>query len=141
MKNILKIVSILCFTCIVYGCTGSDEQDFDKTVAAKKEVLPAKNHTPPPSSIEQSKMSENRWYKGTLTYFNLEGGFYGFIGDNGEKFLPLNLDNKYKQDGAIIKFYGHSVTDVMTMQMWGTPFQVKDVELIKAGSNTKNSDI
>ena len=39
---------------------------------------------------------------GIIKYINLEGGFYGIIGDDGENYDPLNLPDNYRIDGLRI---------------------------------------
>ena len=34
---------------------------------------------------------------GTIKYVSLEGGFYGIITEKGEKYLPINLPEKFKK--------------------------------------------
>ena len=31
---------------------------------------------------------------GTITYINLEGGFYGIVADDGEHYVPINLPSE-----------------------------------------------
>ncbi|WNC71868.1 hypothetical protein RGQ13_17360 [Thalassotalea psychrophila] len=122
------------------ACANDQPQEKPTT---KKEALPMKHHTPPPPSELSKAPMQGQWYVGTLKFYNLEGGFFGFIGDNGERFLPLNLDKKYQQNGAIIKIFGKVDNDIMTIQQWGQPFRVEQVEVIKAGkkSTTNPEDI
>lgn len=61
---------------------------------------------------------------GTVTYIGLEGGFYGFIADDGEKYLPFGLEERYLVDGMRLAFVGEVKGDVMTIQQWGTPVEV-----------------
>lgn len=67
---------------------------------------------------------------GTIVYQNLEGGFYGIVGDDGANYLPLNLPDEFAQDNLSVTFTGIVQRDVATIQQWGTPF-----ELIEISSN------
>jgi inhibitor of cysteine peptidase len=67
---------------------------------------------------------------GTVTYQNLEGGFYGILGDDGKKYEPLNLDAKYQKDGLRIAFDAVAAKDTATTRMWGTPVNLAQVEVI-----------
>ena len=73
-------------------------------------------------------------YKGTIHYYDLEGGFFGITTDQGTKFLPMGLSKDYMQHGATIEFSGAIDNDVMTIQQWGTPFKIKEVRIIKPGN-------
>ena len=70
-----------------------------------------------------------------------EGGFYGIVTENNLKLLPVNLNAQLKQNGAVISFAGKALKDINTIQQWGTPFEISDIHLIKAGSTTDVSDI
>jgi len=67
---------------------------------------------------------------GTVTYINLEGGFYGIIGDDGKNYLPLELDNQYKKDGLRVAFEYEPVKDTSTIQMWGEPVNLTFIEAV-----------
>ncbi|MCX8094738.1 MAG: hypothetical protein N3D74_00905 [Caldisericia bacterium] len=69
--------------------------------------------------------------KGTIKYIDLEGGFYGIVGDNGKNYLPINLSQEFKINGLRVKFEGKIRNDVMTIYMWGTPIEIIKIEIIK----------
>jgi len=117
-----KKLSLVFFIILLFGCQQqvTSHPESDKPVANKKE---------PSVSLP---------YKGTIQYVGLEGGFFGIITSKGQKILPVNLDKKYLQDGAIIEFSGE-FKNVMTIQQWGKPFTIKEVKLIKAGKNKSSS--
>jgi len=73
---------------------------------------------------------------GTVTYQNLEGGFYGIIGDDGKKYEPLNLDAKYREDGLRVAFNATVANDAVSTRMWGTPVNLAEVEEIPGFSLT-----
>ncbi len=71
--------------------------------------------------------AENATYvatTGTVTYVDLEGGFYGIVADDGEDYLPLNLNETYRVDGTRITFAGEIARDTVTIQQWGTPVEI-----------------
>lgn len=45
-------------------------------------------------------MSRIMKVKGKVIYLPLEGGAYGIEADNGKKYLPVNMPNQLKKDGA-----------------------------------------
>ena len=61
---------------------------------------------------------------GTVTYVDLEGGFYGIVADGGEHYLPFGLEERYRVDGMRITFVGEVKEGVMTIQQWGTPVEI-----------------
>jgi len=58
---------------------------------------------------------------GTVTYLNLEGGFYGILGDDGRKYDPLNMDADFQKDGLRVAFHATEAQGAMSSRMWGTP--------------------
>jgi hypothetical protein len=91
-------------------------------------------------TTEKLKDGFNSWQRGRVQFLNLEGGFYGIITDSGKKLLPMNMAKEFAQNGAIIRVKG-KVKDVMTIQQWGTPFMITDIELIKPGNKVNDADM
>jgi len=73
---------------------------------------------------------------GTVTFVDLEGGFYGIVADDGERYLPLDLDETYRVDGMRLTFVGEVARDVATIQQWGTPVEIIDVPWACAACGT-----
>ncbi len=67
---------------------------------------------------------------GTVKYFNLEGGFYGIVTDQGGHFLPENLSDEFKQDNLRVYFEG-VITDKVTIQQWGRTIKIRKIEKIQ----------
>ena len=135
MRNVFITASLLSVTFMASGCQQqSDNAEQTTAAVSTTNVKLAKNNTPPPEELSKKDVEMGQWYTGTLKYYNLEGGFFGFVGDNGERFLPLNLDKKYQQNGAKVRILGKENNDIMTIQQWGTPFTVQKVEIIEAGA-------
>ncbi|WP_286264281.1 hypothetical protein [Thalassotalea atypica] len=122
MKQIVTIVPVLLLA--LWGCNSYDTQT-NSLELVKGEI----------QSVVNGEV-KTMWRKGEVRFFNLEGGFYGLIADNGDKLLPMNLNKKYKQHGAIIQFQGHYIKDMMTIQQWGQVYKITKVQLIKAGRST-----
>jgi hypothetical protein len=58
------------------------------------------------------------------------------ISQTGDKLLPMNLAKQYKLQGTILKVKGELIKDMMTIQQWGQPFRISDIELIKLGQSS-----
>lgn len=82
------------------------------------------------SSADADPVSAN----GTVTYVDLEGGFYGIVADGGDRFLPVNLPGHLAADGLRVRFTGTIETDIVTIQQWGTPLQIRAIEAL-VGTN------
>lgn len=91
------------------------------------------------SNAEQTTIkTKQSWLQVTVKYLSLEGGFYGLLSEKGDKLLPLNLPEKYRVDGTILRVKGQPIKNMFTIQQWGTPFKVIDIELIKIGIGKKS---
>jgi len=67
---------------------------------------------------------------GIVRYLQLEGGFYGIIGDDGEKYKPMNLEPQYEVDGLKVKVQARIVKGVAGIHMWGKSVEVLEIEKI-----------
>jgi len=129
--------SILILPWLLVSCMQQEAKTTDPTASSTSKS----QHSIQPKSQQNKTMKSSTIlsYKGTIKYFQMEGGFYGIITDKGEKFLPMNLDKKYLTPGTVIQFSGNQVKGMMTIQQWGIPFKIKSVKLIRQGKETNNS--
>jgi len=67
---------------------------------------------------------------GTVTYIDLEGGFYGIVAKEGTKYYPLNLGENMKTDGLKVRFLAETKDDIMTVQQWGIPIEIINIKEI-----------
>ena len=72
---------------------------------------------------------ENDWhiFRGKIVYNDFEGGFYGIVTDAGERFDPLNLDERYHKEGITIAGQYKERKDLLSHHMWGKIVEVKNV--------------
>ena len=142
MKNILvKALVIFITMFFIAACNQSDsvrsQPISDKlnkpTMTAKQEIVMA-------TKQEQVLEDETQqWRQARVHFLNLEGGFYGLITEDGTKLLPMNLAKAYRQHGATIKFKGELKKGMLTIQQWGTPFKLTEVELVTKGKSLTDS--
>lgn len=76
---------------------------------------------------------------GTIVLKAMEGGFWGFDGDNGQKYMPHGIDKQYLQPGLVVKITGIVDKDMMTFQQYGYVLKVKSVEIVD-DSNVGKTD-
>lgn len=67
---------------------------------------------------------------GKVVYVDIEGGFYGIIGDNGECYDPLNLSGEFQIDGLRIYFKGKKVKNQASYHQWGTIIEIESITKI-----------
>ncbi len=69
---------------------------------------------------------------GTVKFIDLEGGFYGIMGDDSKNYDPINnLGQEFEKDGLRVNFEAKIRTDIATTRMWGTPVEIIKIELCK----------
>jgi hypothetical protein len=89
---------------------------------------------------DKLKDDSGEWQRGRVQFLNLEGGFYGIITDSGKKILPMNMAKEFAQNGAIVRIKG-KVKNVMTIQQWGTPYTITEIELITPGNQVNETEM
>ena len=68
---------------------------------------------------------------GTVRFQEMEGGFWGIIGDDGVKYDPMQLSKKKKKEGLRVRFTASPETDMMSTHMWGMIIKLSHIEAIK----------
>lgn len=65
---------------------------------------------------------------GTVRYIPLEGGFFGIIGDDGQRYDPLeSLPEGLRIDGKRVSFSARQ-RDICTIHMWGMVITIISIE-------------
>lgn len=65
---------------------------------------------------------------GKMAYIPLSGGFWGILGENGERFRPVNeLPDDYRLEGLPVRV---SATEHhgLSIFMWGTQIKIHHIE-------------
>ena len=68
---------------------------------------------------------------GTVKFVELEGGFYGIVGDDNKQYDPINLEQTYQEDGLRIRFQARIRQDISSIHMWGTIIELTKIETLK----------
>ncbi|HZV43714.1 MAG TPA: hypothetical protein VFF90_04525 [Saprospiraceae bacterium] len=66
---------------------------------------------------------------GKVVLLPFEGGAYGIEDDHGKKYLPINMPNQLKKDGARVTCSVRK-EDVESMIMWGEPVYITSFETL-----------
>ena len=64
---------------------------------------------------------------GTVKYIDIEGGFFGIIGDSGKKYDPINLSEEFKKDNLRVSFDAKIREDMVSIHMWGTIVEILEI--------------
>ena len=65
---------------------------------------------------------------GTVEFINLATGFWAIVGENGEKYRPVNMPDQLKINGKKVTVRIKPITEEFSMMMWGEPVKVISFE-------------
>jgi hypothetical protein len=65
---------------------------------------------------------------GTIVYIKLEGGFFGIITDDGNKYLPVDLPKEFQKDGLKVTFEAKFRPDLSGIHMWGKLIEITKIK-------------
>lgn len=70
--------------------------------------------------------------KGTVEHVELEGGFWGVMGDDGKRYDVVNLPKEFQKQGLRVKFVGRVRPGQVSIHMWGVIVEVISIEKLGA---------
>jgi hypothetical protein len=83
-------------------------------------------------AADKEKEPERVKAAGTVTWVDLEGGFWGIKADDGKHYDPLgSLPKEFRKDGLKVRFEATVEKDAMSFHMWGKIIKIEKIE--KAG--------
>jgi hypothetical protein len=66
---------------------------------------------------------------GNVTWVNLGGGFYGIMGDDGNLYIPSNLDEKFMRTEFQVNFTAEKTANSLSRsRLWGIPVELLEIE-------------
>jgi hypothetical protein len=66
--------------------------------------------------------------RGTITYIDLEGGFFGIMAEDKNKYVPINLPKGFQRDGLKVIFEGVIRPDLAGIHMWGAYIELSTIK-------------
>lgn len=136
--HIIKSCAVLISVTLTLAITGCEQKPRDVTTP---------DHNQPPSQIEnpqEDKITDKNddkqkvddkqsrdtsaWQNGTVKYIDLEGGFYGIIDSQGQKYNAANLPDAFKEDGLAVRFKTEELKGMISYRMWGKLVKITDIE-------------
>lgn len=132
---------ILAAALSISACTEEDkkvESTMYEKEDAKTEKMKAQENAPtelkaePMTQAEAKEVSVNDsvTLKGSIIYKELEGGFFAFITESGDRFTLHGLDEDYHQNGLIVEIEGVTKPEMMTITQFGTVLEVLNVKVL-----------
>ena len=84
---------------------------------------------------QKTQVHEQKWegtvITGRIIYMDIEGGFYGIKGDDGNNYDPVNLSSEYQRDGIRIKASITFEKNVSSIRMWGKIIRINQIMLLE----------
>ena len=119
--NINKLATLILSALMMSACAAQSDQ-----------IANTKTESSTMTEPTQPAISENTISAtGTIRYQDLEGGFWGIIGDDGTKYDPMELGPQFQKEGLRISFQATPETDMMSTHMWGTIINLTQIEIIQ----------
>jgi hypothetical protein len=64
---------------------------------------------------------------GTISFVDLEGGFFGILGDDGGDYDPINLPNDFAIDGLRVSIEARVRSDLVSFHLWGELIEIDEI--------------
>jgi hypothetical protein len=77
---------------------------------------------------------------GQIKYQKIEGGFYGFIANNGDKYMPSGLKSEYRLNGLIVELKVEAIEGMVTTQQFGKLVKVLEIKVLDASKVVTNDN-
>ncbi len=65
---------------------------------------------------------------GAVRHIALEGGFYGIVADDGQRYDPVNLPNEFRRDGLPVTCRARVLHNRASFHMWGQLVEIIDIQ-------------
>lgn len=66
-------------------------------------------------------------FQGEVVFVEIEGGFYGIVDQNGQKYLPSNLPDVLKQKGLKVRGTAELKSGKMGFKQWGKMIDIIEI--------------
>lgn len=124
MKLVIHTLLLLICIVVLAGCEAKTDssqriQDTVSNVSGSNE--------PPSSEVPTTPPAGTFEIPGTITYKNIEGGFYAIDGDDGKKYDPINLPEAFRKDGLKVIVSARIKQDAMSFHMYGVIIEVVNI--------------
>jgi hypothetical protein len=70
-------------------------------------------------------------FTGTVSYKNLEGGFYAIDADDGQKYMPINLPKEFAVDGLRVQVSARPKAEMVGIQMYGIMAEIVEISRLE----------
>lgn len=139
----LSITSILLLSASLSGCS-TEQADKDESMDFSASQLSQTNQQESTADINATNdlklsndmqktsqdTSELLVLEGQILFQQLEGGFFGFIDESGNKYTPIGMDKDNLRHGLVIQLTGKLLPNMITTTQFGQVIKVESVVII-----------
>ncbi|MBI1919539.1 MAG: hypothetical protein HYS23_00510 [Geobacter sp.] len=83
-----------------------------------------------PEKADKARSKDEISITGTVVHVDLEGGFWGVVGDDGKQYDVPNLPKEFRKHGLRVKFAARLSPGQISFHMWGVIVEVVSIEKI-----------
>lgn len=128
-RNKTKYLLGLLVIVSVSGC-GSNTTTNDAVSNKPQVSKPTSEMIVVKSMNEPKQAKQHMILKGTILHQHMEGGFYGFIAENGDKYMPTGLSEEFRKNGLIVELKGELMPETITTQQFGQVINVLKIKVL-----------
>lgn len=122
------------------GSNANTEKNDNETATNAPQVIKQNQEMKVVKSISEPKQANQQMtLKGQILYQHMEGGFYGFIAQNGDKYMPTGLSDEFRKDGLVVELKVELISDTLTIQQFGEVIKIVEIKVLDT-SKVSNPD-
>jgi hypothetical protein len=125
----ISTVSITCLfllTVLLYGCSSENADKVVNVPEDKAIELTLSNGMQKVSSDAPELLI----LKGQVLFQQIEGGFFGFIDENGNKYTPIGMKKANLRHGLVIQLSGKLLPNMLTTTQFGEVIKVESIVIL-----------
>nr|WP_297349837.1 hypothetical protein [uncultured Glaciecola sp.] len=136
----LSITSILLLSASLSGCS-TEQADKDESMDSSASQTNQQESTAVINATKDLKLSNNMQktsqdtsellvLEGQILYQQMEGGFFGFIDESGNKYTPIGMDKANLRHGLVLQLTGMLLPNMITTTQFGQVIKVESVMIL-----------
>lgn len=125
-RNKIKCLLGLLVIVNVSGCDSNTNSS--DTISKPSQVSKPTSEMKVVKNINEAK--QHMILKGQILHQQMEGGFYGFIAENGDKYMPTGLQKKFRKNGLIVELKVELMPDTITTQQFGEVIKILEIKVL-----------
>ncbi|MBT1451018.1 hypothetical protein KJ365_09020 [Glaciecola sp. XM2] len=120
---------------LLTGC-GSEQSQAQDSQQASDSISP----TSAAQVHEEHKDASQMTLRGQIMYLDFEGGFYGFVSEDGKNYTLQGLAPEYQKHGMTVEMQASLVTGMMTTTQFGDLLKVHNITVLAQPKGPAPSD-